>query len=536
MCHRAFAFFVLLSFQLLCAPASAETRYPTERTHSPITKQVAQRLRTIVADGLGQGKNSHRFIKVGDSITVAPSYFMGQFTYPDFVPGVHETWDDTRDLDRYEYFRTSMEFFLADVISGGVTSFDRASLAAESGRTASWAVNGDPSPLQQEIAAVAPLFAVIMFGTNDIGWYGDDHVVMSWIIENLGQILDECIAEGTIPIITAPPLRVGYELKMLTLSHLIRALAQAHQIPFINYHRAMMPLPDHGLGSDGVHPNVYQWNWMCHLTPEGLQFGNNVHNLVAMQAFDRALRATVMGAPALDFEPAAMTGDGSQGSPFHVDGLPFIDARVTTGNALDVYYSFTLATSRQLRLMVTYQGTTDVDVSLRDENFAPLNTDDGKLDVSLAAGQYHMVIETKDGIAGNAGEYQALLMDRTTSGLPNSHGIFIDGANATPSEFGAGQPTSITFTVTALDDGTINDVSLDLSELGGGSSVAMTSTRDGGYSHTASVSVLNSGEKLVTVTARDNEANQASIPVYVFVGGPIFIDGFETGNTFAWSG
>ena len=119
-----------------------------------------------------------------------------------------------------------------------------------------------------------------MFGTNDIGWWSDDHYVMSWILQHLSEIVEQCLDEGTVPILKAPPPRLGYELKMLTLSHLIRALAQAYQIPFIDYHRAMMPLPSRGLGADGVHPNVYQWNWMCHLTPEGLQYGNNMHNLV----------------------------------------------------------------------------------------------------------------------------------------------------------------------------------------------------------------------------------------------------------------
>ncbi|MCP4901160.1 MAG: hypothetical protein GY906_29675 [bacterium] len=526
---------VFLLSQFLCTYAGAQTRYPAERDQSPITRQVAQGLSVIVADGLSQGKYDNRFIKVGDSITVNPDYFMGQFTYPDYDPEIHQTWDDTRDLDRYEYLRSSMEHFLAGVMDGGETSFDRQSLAAQSGRTANWAVSGNPSPLQQEIAAVSPLFAVIMFGTNDIGWWDDNHIVMSWIIENLMQIVDECIAEGTVPILTAPPLRVDYELKMLTLSHLIRALSQARQIPFINYHRAMMPLPNYGLGSDGVHPSVYQWNWMCHFTPEGLQYGNNVHNLVAMQAFDRALRATVLGAPALDFEPAALVGDGSQGSPFQVDGFPFIDTRSTTAGDLDMTYALTLEESRELRFMVVYQGTTDVEVTLLDSSLGLIESNDGLMDVALAAGQYYMVIETKDGLADNAGEYQALIMDRTTTGMPGSHGVFIDGAKASPSDIGLGQPVDIIFTVTALDDGSIANVTLDLSELGGSASVVMTDMGEGSYSHTASLSALEAGEMLVTVTATDDEANQASIPVFVFVdGGMIFADGFETGDTSAW--
>ncbi len=516
----ALAITFLLS-QLLCSNTAAQTRYPAERNHSPITRQVTQRLNGIVADGLSQGKISSRFIKVGDSITVTPNYFMGQYIHPDYDPAVHSTYDFTRDLDRYEYLRQSMEYFLAEVISGGETSFDRQSLAAQIGQTASWAVSGDPSPLQQEIDAVSPLYAVIMFGTNDIGWWPDDHYTMSWIIEHLAEIVDYCIAEGTVPILKAPPPRVDdsvYELKMLTLSHLIRALAQARQIPFVDYHRAMVPLPDSGLGGDGVHPNVYQGNWMCHLTPAGLQYGTNMHNLVAMQAFDRALRATVKGTPALDFEPPALVGDGTQGSPLQVDGIPFVDAHETTADGLDVYYSFTLAESTQLRFMTMDQGTVDVDVSILNDALEVLYADDGQLDITLGAGQYSMVVETSGGSAANAGEYQALIMDRTSTGMPSSHGILIDGAKATPSDIGPGQPTTITFTVTALDDAAISGVTLDLSELGGDSSVAMTHLGDGSFSHSASLPAQTLGEKLVTVTAHDNEANQSSIPVFVMVG------------------
>jgi hypothetical protein len=501
---------------LLCLNAFAQTRYPAEQNHSPITRQVAVRLQGIVANG--QGKNTNRFIKVGDSITVAPSYFMGQFNSPDYVPGSSGV---TRDLDRYEYVRTSMEYFLTGIIPDGpTTSFERETLAAQVGQTASWAVTGDPSPLAQELAAVAPSFAVIMYGTNDIGWYPDDHDCMSWIIQHLSEIVDHCIAEGTVPILKAPPPRVGYELKMLTLSHLIRALAQARQIPFINYHRAMMPLPDQGLGSDGMHPSVYAWNRHCHLTPTGLEYGTGMNNLHAIQGFDRALRATVGGAPALDFEPPALVGVGSQASPLQVDGIPLIDARATTAGMLDAYYAFTLTESKQLRFMVLYQNSTDVDVTLLNDSFGQIDSDDGQLDVDLDDGQYYLRIETRDGLVGNAGEYQMLIMDRTSTGMPSSEGIFIDGARATPAQINPSQSTTITFTVTALDDGSITGVALDLSELGGASSVAMTYLGNGSYSYTASFTVASEGEKLVTVTAEDDSSNQSSISVYVTVGTP----------------
>ena len=56
--------------------------------------------------------------------------------------------------------------------------------------------------------------AVIMFGTNDIGWWADDHFTMSWIIEHLFEIVDQCIAvagqapQGCIDHRPAPLVRI----------------------------------------------------------------------------------------------------------------------------------------------------------------------------------------------------------------------------------------------------------------------------------------------------------------------------------------
>lgn len=522
--------------QLLCAGAAAQTRYPAERTHSPITRSVAQRLVGIASTGAAAGRFPDRFIKVGDSITVSPDYFMGQFIYPDHDPAIHHSWDYTRDLGDYEYLRPSMEHFLAGTLPGGETSFDRISLAAQVGQTAEWAVTGSPSPLTQEIDAVSPAYAVIMFGTNDIGWWNEDHLVISWIAEHLLEIVDECIADGVVPILTAPPLRVGYEEKTHTLSHVVRAVAQARQVPFINYHRSMMPLPNHGLSGDGVHPTSMAYNRSCHLTEEGLEYGYNMRNLVTLQALDRAVRTTVLGTPALDFDPPALSGIGSPADPFVIDGLPFIDARATTPDTLSTRYALTLPQATRTRFMVTYQGSADADLVLRDASQAVVASNDGLIDIELDAGLYYLDVEAAGGSAANAGDYQLVIMDRDTTGMPSSHGIFLGGVRADPSAVSAGLPTEITFSATALDrDGVIVGVTLDLSELGGSASTPMAELGDGAYTWVETLTPPESGERIVVVTATDDLGNQTSAPIFVLVGSPIFADDFESGTTGAWS-
>ncbi len=521
----------------LALGAAAETRYPKERFESPITAAVAAHLRDVAAVGLGQGMSAGRFVKVGDSITVN-SQFMSQFTCPDHDPAVHHDWDWTRDLGPYGYLRGAMDHFLVETVPGGTTSYDRVSLAAQVGAGADWAMAGEPSPLEQELDEVGPLLAVVMFGTNDVGGYGDDRAVLDALAEGLLAIVDRCLGRGVVPVLTAPPLRVGYEGRTLTLSHLARALAQARQVPFVDLHRAMVPLPDHGLLDDGVHPNSMQYNRASHLTPEGLEFGHNTRNWLTLQALDRLYRVVVLRYPALDLEPLpALAGDGSPAAPFAVDGVPFVDARATSGEHLALRYSFQLDQARDLRLLVADQGSTEVDLALLDSASSVLATDDGLLDVALGPGSYHVEVATRDGLPANAGAFQLVILDRADDGAPSSDGIFLDGGRAVPFEVAGGVATPCTIEVTALDDGAIVAVEADLSELGGPAQAAMAPDPDGQHRCAFEVAAATpAGDRLATVTATDDQGHRQSVPVWVRVLGPtLFADGFELGGTGAWS-
>jgi len=298
-----------------------------------------------------------------------------------------------------------------------------------------------------------------------------------------------------------------------------------------------MPLPDHGLGSDQVHPTVMGYNRSCHLTEEGLQFGYNMRNLITMQAFDRVFRTVVTAAPALDFEPAALQGEGSQADPFQVDTIPFIDARATTALDLRFFYRLDLGETLDLRLMAIHRDDSDADLTLLDASLAVVESSEGWIDTQLGPGRYFVEVKAKDALPTNAGEFQLLIIDRSADGMPDSNGIFLDGATASPSVFEPGASIAVTFEATALDDGSIAEVFLDLSEVGGGAHVEMTGDGNGAFSCSKSLGPLSPGEKTVTVTARDNEGNELSVPVFLVpdTGSLIFSDGFESGDLDAWS-
>jgi len=418
---------------------AGQTRYPAERDNAPVTQAVADHLRAVAAAGVAGGKSPARLIKVGDSIT-ANGAFLSQFKCPDHDPAVHYGWEWTRDLAGHGALAAAADHFcqltfpgwtsnIPDAHVGGVgfptTCLDRVSLAVQVGQSAEWAVTGSPSPLAQEIAAVGPLFAVVMFGANDVGGYGGDREVLDWTVEHQLAIVDACLAEGIVPILSAtcPNDTSARNIeRSRTLSHLVRALAQGRQIPFVNCHRALMSLPDHGLGGDGLHPNALDYNRAGHLTAEGLLYGHNRRNLATLTALDQVYRTVIQGVPALDPEPSALAGSGSEEDPFVIDAIPFADFRQTTTESPSHWYRLDLLLPIALRGLVTDQGATDADLRLLDAAFALVAADDGLVERTLAPGTYYLEVQAQD---GHPGEFQLVVLDRTDLGYPKD--INLDG-------------------------------------------------------------------------------------------------------------
>jgi hypothetical protein len=244
---------------------------------------------------------------VGDSITVSRSFLVC------FTSGARV------DLDGRDALQETIDFF-AGGDAAGTDPFDRESLAAGVGWTAGRVLMGDPSPLAQETAALRPRFAIVMYGGNDVGFVDDDSYT-----RNLAEIIDRLTAAGTIAILSSAPPRdddVMVDMRVPLFNGLVRAVAQSRRAPFVDYWRDLLPLPDHGLGSDGIHPRASPLG-ACVLTAEGLQGGSNVRNLVTLEAFDRARRVVVDGEEELDASAPRLRGAGTNADPFVIGALPF---------------------------------------------------------------------------------------------------------------------------------------------------------------------------------------------------------------------
>jgi GDSL-like Lipase/Acylhydrolase family len=393
-------------------PQSHSTIYPTGVTLSPLSPNVKARLRQIAARAPRAGRV---FAKLGASMTVSTS-FMHCFAGTKVALGQHGG------------LAPAIQHFNKD-LGGGVTPFDRKSLCATVGWAALHALKGTPSPAEQEVNAISPRFTLVTYGTNDIGYknihgYADDML----------DLADLLMGKGVIPVLSSIPPRddsVAADLEVPRYNAVVRAVAQARQVPFIDMHRELVKLSDHGVGSDGVHLTTYSGG-ACQLTAAGLAAGYNLRNLRTLQTLQRAKQAVVDDAPAPDPPGPARKGSGMKQDPIVVEGFPFVDRRDTKGwtqrvinsysgcsatqdeSGPEVLYRLVLSKPTKIRAYVFDRGSVDIDLHLLDSSASGggcIKRDHKQLDAALQPGTYHFALDTfVNGGQEMAGEYLFVLL------------------------------------------------------------------------------------------------------------------------------
>jgi hypothetical protein len=335
-------------------------RYPGGTRHSPLTSAVAARLRTVAA--LSAAKENV-FAKVGDSITVS-SKFMHCFANPGALV-----------LDGRTQLQSTVDHFRAGQ-AGTTTPFDRVSLAAGVGWRTEQMLAGTPAPIDQELDALTPSAAVFMLGTNDMGFNDLDTYG-----REMFTLVDRMLGRGVVPILSTVPPRASAtaDARVPRYNAVVRGIAQARQVPYVDLHRELEPLPSRGLVSDGVH--LTAGSNACDFSAAGLQYAQNARNLLNLEALHR-LRGVLQGGAAPDVAPVALSGTGTAENPFVVSSLPFVDSRDTRkegANRLstypgcnssadesgpEMYYQLDLAVPTNLRAYVISLGSSDLDIHL----------------------------------------------------------------------------------------------------------------------------------------------------------------------------
>ncbi|HMA37481.1 MAG TPA: SGNH/GDSL hydrolase family protein, partial [Chloroflexia bacterium] len=171
-------------------------------------------------------------------------------------------------------------------------SLDRPSLAAHPGWTGADLLGrrgavaaGGPSPLQQELAALDPAVAIVMFGTNDV-----DQTGLDAFSQDLDAVVTTILDAGIIPVLSTIPDRRDTPqaaARSGPFNAAIRELAAREHVPLIDYGRAMQDLPHHGLAADQVHPSNYPSPCPAcasvTFTPPGLRYGWNQRNFLTLE-------------------------------------------------------------------------------------------------------------------------------------------------------------------------------------------------------------------------------------------------------------
>lgn len=390
--------------------------YRGGRTHSPITAFVAERVRAIAS--AASTAKPDVFMKVGASSTVSRS------TLFCFAEG-------PVDLGEQEELALTLQHFLAGD-AAGTTPFDRESEAAEVGRSAAWAIAGDPSPVDVERAALEPSLALVHYGTNDMGGGATFESALVAFQRNMTTLVDGLLEVGVVPVIFGVTRRGDDDEANRWVSAFnaaSRGVAQREQVPFVDLHHAIDPLPGHGLAGDGLHLESYEGG-ACVLDAEGLQHGYNVRNLVALEVLDRAREVLMDGVEALDPAAAGLAGIGAAEDPWVIPGLPFAhDASSARGaREVDVYpacsdtdesgpelwYRLELEAPTRLRALVLDAAGVDVDLHLVGD----ATTGEGclarghhRVEATLPPGTYHLAVDTfVDGDVEMSGQYLLVIV------------------------------------------------------------------------------------------------------------------------------
>ncbi len=399
------------------------TRYPADVETSPVTEAVAARMRAIAAAGPGQRDDV--FMKIGASGTVSTHFLF-------CLAGTNHQPSYTIDLGGRDALAATLAHFRGGLV-GGDTPFDRATLAAEVGRNAGWAITGAPSPVEAELAATTPRFAFVNYGTNDMGAAASYGAALVPFWERMGTLLDQLEAAGVVPIITGlnPRADAADAARWVpTWDSVTRALAEARQVPYLSLQVASSPLADLGLAADGIHGNVFVDAGRaepCMFTAEGLAFNYDVRNLRSLELLDAARRTVLAGetAPAVPPLPP-VAGSGTTADPFVVDTLPFTHTASTGGGeaARNAYpgcdqgqdesgpervYALHLDQPTALRVVALDREGVDVDVHVLTGD-ACLERNDRLVDRTLVAGDHIVVVDSFVSSAGaQAGVYTLVL-------------------------------------------------------------------------------------------------------------------------------
>jgi len=255
--------------------ATPDPSIPAVLFETPILPQQINipLLNEIYHDGQRQGNDPFAVVKVGDCNT-ASDYFLTPISLDVFNPGPYD--------------------HLTDVVERYGPSFGRESIAARNGFNVSsifdpfWATSDhcqpDESPLACEYRHNPASVAFIMFGQNDVLVLNRDQYR-----DYLTRVVDESIERGVIPVLSTftnnPENEENWD-QIVAINVITIEVAQAYDIPLINFWLAARDLPQYGIGDDYAHLTA-GGTGVAFTQGREAQFGLTLYNLAVLAMLDK---------------------------------------------------------------------------------------------------------------------------------------------------------------------------------------------------------------------------------------------------------
>lgn len=195
--------------------------------------------------------------RFGDSITYSGAFFKPlMYINASTITGGNGTAAD----------KAALTWMQGYVNSGCMTWQDDAVASSDgnySGMDSSWPMLvGDQFAGKTNIAGwltkLNPEMAVIMWGTNDMA----HSITVAQYKANMQAVVQACENNGTIPILTTIPPRVGYTSQYPSYAQAMRDLATQMNVPLIEYNQDILTRQPTNwattlISSDGTHPSSF---------------------------------------------------------------------------------------------------------------------------------------------------------------------------------------------------------------------------------------------------------------------------------------
>lgn len=233
----------------------------------------------IFKSGQAKGNHANVFTLVGDSNTDNPA-FLQPLDRGDYNLGDYAYLEDT-----IKYFKGSFARSQSSHAAVGGFNTTKVLDPANSGS----GCDRTETPLDCEYRITKPSIALILLGT------GDQHTWQGFEAR-YRTIIQDTINQGIIPVLitkgdslesrdnTAP---YGY------INAIIARLSREYDVPLLDLHQAIAPLPNTGFNPDGFHYNTPPDGKSCYFLGDWMRYGYTIRNLTALQMLD-AIRRHVL--------------------------------------------------------------------------------------------------------------------------------------------------------------------------------------------------------------------------------------------------